>query len=255
MKTYEIIPLKVGEQEPRDKSGATYLQNAGTLKVSPIIAFLVVGNGHTILVDTGCGGEQWSVEKHNFKLHLPPEMEILSAIRAAGVDPGGIDFLVNTHLHHDHCFNDRLFPGKKIYVQKDEIAYAINPHPFQYYYYETAHVGMTPPWIEVMNRFEIVDGDVDLLEGLKLIKFKGHTPGSQGMLVETTGGRYLIAGDVISDFENWEGKGIWKHIPVSIHVNVDDCYRDFDIIEKLDCKVLPGHDQRVFEHKVYPPKS
>ncbi len=251
MLTYKIIPLKLGQQEPRPSS-AVYLQGSVVME-SPIIGWLVIGNGKHILVDTGCGDEAWSIEKHGFVTHIPPEMELLNAIRGAGVAPEDIDFIVNTHLHHDHCSNNDKLPGKKIYVQKDEIAYAINPDPCQWAFYETAHLGMTPPWIAVMNRFEIVDGDVELFDGLSLIKFSGHTPGSQGVLVNTTGGKYLIAGDVISCYENWTGKGPYKHIPVGIHCTVADCYRDFEKIERLDCQVLPGHDRRVFDHPFYPP--
>lgn len=251
MNTYRIIPLKVAQQEPRANT-STYLQ-LGAIMESPIIAYLIVGSGLTILVDTGCGPEQWSMEKHHFKITITPEMEILTAIRNAGVDPEKIDFLINTHLHHDHCWNNFQFPGKKIYVQKDEISYAINPDPCQWYYYETPQVGMTPPWLKDMDRFEIVDGDTQIADGIELIKFCGHTAGSQGVLVNTTDGKYLIAGDVISTYANWEGDSLYKHIPVGIHINVQDCYRDYEKIEKLGVKmVFPGHDPRVFEHKSYP---
>lgn len=254
MATYKIIPLKVAQQEPRPNS-AVYLQSGGEPMRSPIIAWLVVGNGLNILVDNGCGPEDWSREKHGFSITITPEMEIRNAIKNTGVNPDALSFLVNTHLHHDHCWNNYQFPGKKIYVQKDEISYAINPDPCQWMFYETAQAGMTPPWIAVMNQFEIIDGDADVAEGIKLVKFCGHTPGSQGVLVDTTDGKYLIAGDVISCYKNWDGMGIYKHIPVGIHVSVPDCYKDFEKIEKLDCKVLPGHDLKVFDHACYPPEK
>jgi len=252
MLTYKIFPLHLGQQEARP-SITTYLQNAGEMKSNPIIAYLITGNGKAILVDTGCGDEEWCIKYHNYVTKISPEMELLNAIRATGVKPEDVDFIINTHLHHDHCFNNYKLPDKKIYVQKEEIKYAICPDPCQWIYYETAQVGLTPSWIAVMNRFEIVDGDIVLMDGIELVKFSGHTPGSQGVLVNTTDGKYLIAGDVISAYESWEGKGIYKHIPVNIHCSVADCYKDFEKIEKLNVSmVLPGHDMRVLEHSVYP---
>lgn len=252
MSTYKIFPLHLGLQEPRPKI-TTYLQNPGELVSNPILSYLIIGNGRIVLVDTGCGDEQWIEKYHNYKIEIPSEMEMLNAIRAVGVEPDKVDFIINTHLHHDHCFNNYKLPGKKIYVQQEEIKYAISPDPCQWVYYETSQVGLTPPWIAVMDRFEIVNGDVTIVDGIELIKFSGHTPGSQGVLVNTTDGKYLIAGDVVSAYENWEGKGIYKHIPVNIHCSVSDCYKDFEKIEKLNVtKVLPGHDIRVLEHSVYP---
>ena len=37
------------------------------------------------------------------------------------VDLAGIDIVVNTHLHGDHCGGNRLFAGKPIYVQRQEL--------------------------------------------------------------------------------------------------------------------------------------
>ena len=36
------------------------------------------------------------------------------------VDLAGIDIVVNTHLHADHCGGNHLFAGRPIYVQRRE---------------------------------------------------------------------------------------------------------------------------------------
>lgn len=252
MAHYRIYPIRVAQQEPRS-SIAHYLLPPVTIS-NPIICYLIVGDNLKILVDTGCGPEQWSVEKHNFSITITPDMEIRTAIKNLGIDPDEIDFLIMTHLHHDHCWNNDQFPGKKIYVQRDEIAFAINPDPVQWIYYETAQVGMTPRWIEDLGRMEIVSGDVSVAEGIRLIQFTGHTPGSQGVLVDTEDGPYLIAGDVITYYAHWEGVGQFKHTLPNIHTSVRACYEDYEKIERLGCKILPGHDERVFEHAFYPPE-
>ncbi len=97
-----------------------------------------------------------------------------------------------------------------------------------------------------------VEGDTNLVPGIDLITLPGHTPGFQGVLVNTAGGRYLIAGDTLNFFENWEGKGFFEHIAPGIHYNVADCYQTFAKIKKIGAHILPGHDSRVFEHAAYP---
>jgi len=251
MAKYKIYPVRLGMQEARDKSGGTYLQNSGIKVPSAIMGFLIVGEGRCIMVDVGCGPAQWSIEKHNF--HLTEWYPLPEALESIGFRVKDIDAVVLTHLHHDHCWNLADIPDVPAYVQKDEVMFAMDPLPYQWYYYEVAQVGMTPKWYAEMYRFTYVDGDCEIFEGIKLIKFCGHTAGSQGVLVDTEAGKILIAGDTVNLYDNWEGKGVWKHIPNTIHIDVSDMYKDFEKIESLNCAhILPGHDIRVLDHKVYP---
>ncbi len=127
----------------------------------PILAFLIVGDGKLILVDTGCSSVEWSAANHR-KIIKDPDMELLPAIRKAGFEPDDIDCIINTHLHWDHCYNNDELPNKKIYVQKSELLYAVEPWPAHYWAYETHHVGCVPPWQNSMKYFEVVDGDYGL---------------------------------------------------------------------------------------------
>ena len=38
-----------------------------------------------------------------------------------GFDLAGIDIVVNTHLHFDHCGGNHRFAGRPIYVQRREL--------------------------------------------------------------------------------------------------------------------------------------
>ena len=247
MSAYRIYPIKLGMQEPRD------MQNTGVKIPSAIMGFVIEGNGRHIMVDVGCGPADWSIEKHGFR--LTEWYPLPEALQSAGFSVEQIDSVILTHLHHDHCWNLADLPNILVYVQKDEIMFAIDPLPSQWYYYEVAQVGMTPRWYNEMYRFKFINGDCDLCEGIRLIKFKGHTAGSQGVLVDTEDGPYLITGDTVNFYFTWEGNAVWKHMPNTIHINLEDVYRDYDRIESLNCTaILPGHDAKVLEHKVYPIK-
>lgn len=251
MANYTIIPLKGGEFLQHERSTLVYFHGFGEKLVTPITMYLIQGEGRNILVDTGCGDEDWARRYHH-PINQPEEMKVLNALLKVGLRPENIDCVVNTHLHWDHCFNNDLFPEKKIFVQKKELEFAADPIPMQYPYYETEHVGLVPPYRKVLGQYEIVEGDQNLYPGIDLVFIPGHTPGFQGVLVDTTAGKYLVASDCIGRFENWEGIGIHKHIPSAIHVDLAECYATFRKIEKICDYVLPGHDMRVFDHTSYP---
>lgn len=254
MAQYRITPIKCGEFQQHEKSTLTYFYGFGEKIITPIIAYLISGEGLNILVDTGCSGEEWAKQYHH-PIKQTEDMKLLNALKNLGLEPKDIDCIVNTHLHWDHCWNNDLFPGKKIYVQKKELEFAENPIPMQYLYYEADKIGMNPPYKKVMDAYVIVDGDVNLYPGIDLVFIPGHTPGFQGVLVDTKGGKYLIASDCLGRYENWEGMGIHKHLPSAIHVDLNECYATYNKIEKICDYILPGHDMKVFEHKSYPPEE
>jgi len=251
MLTYEIVPLKFAIFHNHELSTLTYLTDIGEKVLAPVVCYLIKGNGRAVLVDTGCGEPDWA-EKYHRRTTQTEDMLLLNSIRAAGVDPKDLDCIVNTHLHWDHCWCNNLFPDKKVYVQKKELQYAACPLPVHYVYYESAELGLIPPWTKSIKQYVAVDGDYELFDGIQLVFIPGHTPGFQGVLVNTTGGRYLIASDALGSYDNWYGKGHMKHIPPAIHVDLNECYRSFEKMEKICDYILPGHDMRVFDHAVYP---
>jgi len=251
MEQYTIYPLKVGEFQAIEKSNLTYQVDPGRKLVAPIIAYLVKGRDKAVLVDSGCADEAWAAKYHH-GLKQPPEMKIQATLKKLGVNVEDLEFVVNTHLHWDHCFNNALFTRAKIFVQKREMEYAISPLPPHWVYYESHQLGMRPQWLNSIERIVAIEGDRNLLPGIDLVTIPGHTPGMQGVLVNTIGGRYLIASDCLGLFENWTGGGIHKHIPSGIHYNLADYYKTFEKMEAICDHVLPGHEPRVFEQAEYP---
>ncbi len=251
MEQYTIIPIKVGEFQAIEKSNLTYQIDCGRKLVAPIIMYLVKGRDKVLLVDSGGSDEAWAAKYHH-GLKRGPEMEPAAALKKLGVNIEDLDLVVNTHLHWDHCFNNALFTKAKIYVQKREMEYAISPLPPHWVYYESYQLGKRPRWLDSIERMVAVEGDRNLLPGLDLVTIPGHTPGMQGVLVNTSDGRYLIASDCLGLFENWTGSGIHKHVPSGIHYNLADYYKTFEKMETICDHVLPGHEPLVFEHAEYP---
>jgi glyoxylase-like metal-dependent hydrolase (beta-lactamase superfamily II) len=112
-------------------------------------------------------------------------MRLENRLRSLGIAPEDVSVVINTHLHWDHCCGNSLFPGARFIVQKKEIEHAENPIPSQYSQYEAFQLGLTPPWVSTGGQFETVDGDCELFPGLRLLLLPGHTPGFQGVRVDT----------------------------------------------------------------------
>jgi glyoxylase-like metal-dependent hydrolase (beta-lactamase superfamily II) len=251
METFTIIPVKSGEFAPTAKGAFMYQEYWGVTINPVVIMYLIKGRDKVILVDTGCGDEERAKNYHH-PLNRPADERPAIALKKHGVDVEDVDIVVNTHLHWDHCYNNDLFPKAKIYIQKKEMSFAISPLLTQVRFYETHQVGLTPGWLKAYDRIVAVDGDANLAPGIDLVTLPGHTPGFQGVLVNTAVGRYLIASDTVGLFENWEGIGIHKHVISGIHYNIADYYQTFEKMEKISDHVLPGHDPLVFAHQTYP---
>ena len=102
------------------------------------------------------------------------------------VDLAGIDIVVNTHLHFDHCGGNHLFAGKPIYVQRSELDDARSQDGYT-----------LREWVDAPGvRYVPVDGEHELLPGLRLVPAPGHTDGMQIVVIETGGRPVIVGGDV-----------------------------------------------------------
>jgi N-acyl homoserine lactone hydrolase len=130
-----------------------------------------------VLVDTGM------TELHPLVADMDPRLRPLSTQE---FDLAGVDIVVNTHLHFDHCGGNHLFAGKPIYVQRQELEDA--RHEEDYTIRE---------WVDAPDlQYVPVDGELELLPGVRLVPAPGHTRGIQVVVVETGERPTVICGDV-----------------------------------------------------------
>ncbi|HXT52077.1 MAG TPA: MBL fold metallo-hydrolase [Thermoanaerobaculia bacterium] len=78
----------------------------------PVYVHVIDHPDARVLVDTGM------TELHPAVADLDPRVRPLSE---QDLDVAGIDIVVNTHLHFDHCGGNHLFAGRPIYVQRREL--------------------------------------------------------------------------------------------------------------------------------------
>jgi glyoxylase-like metal-dependent hydrolase (beta-lactamase superfamily II) len=233
------------------KAGPLFPDVPYAIKTSPALAYLIKGAGRIILVDTGASDPEWS-EKYHHNMSFSEENKLENQLKKHGVTPDEIKDVILTHLHWDHAYGCALFKNAKFYVQKKEIDFAFNPTPSHYVGYEAFQMGLCPPWINAIPKFEPVDGDVELFDGISLVFIPGHTPGSQGVIVDTIEGKYLLAGDCVNDFPSWEDRQYGLPVVAGVHVDVREYFDTYRKILRMDVKILPGHDESVLNHPVYP---
>src|SRR3954453_15798518 len=93
----------------------------------------------------------------------------LKPLSEQDLDLASIDIVVSTHLHFDHCGGNHLFAGTPIYVQRRELDDARSQENY------TIREWVEAPGVEYVP----LDGEYELLPGVRLVPAPGHTAGMQ----------------------------------------------------------------------------
>jgi glyoxylase-like metal-dependent hydrolase (beta-lactamase superfamily II) len=155
---------------------------------------------HTVLIDTGYGGKCGQREREYMALESGEP--ILTSLAAIDVDPDDINLVVLSHLHFDHAggattatHDDTLEPTfrrARYIVQRTEWEDAISGAP-------ELRNAYPAPWLLPLaehKRLELIEGDVEILPGLRAIVTGGHTRGHQAILIESRGETAFYLGDL-----------------------------------------------------------
>jgi N-acyl homoserine lactone hydrolase len=144
----------------------------------PVYVHVIDHPDARVLVDIGM------TELHPAMADMDPRLQPLSE---QDFELAGIDIVVNTHPHADHCGGKHLFPGKPIYVQRRELDDARSEDDYHHSRVVEA------PGVQYVP----LDGEHELLPGLRLVPAPGHTPGMQMVVVETGGRPVIVGGGVV----------------------------------------------------------
>ncbi len=157
-----------------------------------VYAYLVVNGSDVVLIDTGVGEDNEYIDR-TFEPRRTPIAEELARFGLVTTD---VNFLVNSHLHFDHCGNNQLFPSAEIFVQSRELSIASTPRytVTEWFDYDGA-------------RMNAVSGEVEITPGIKLLPSPGHTPGHQSVLVETVDGNILVAAQAAYTADEYQRGG------------------------------------------------
>ena len=179
-----------------------HLARIDALNGIPVHGFVIKHpRAGAILVDTGVG---WPTE-------LVKEWKVVNrhaadALEEHDLSPADVRIVVNTHLHFDHCGQNAVFRHAPFYIQRGELARARKE--------ET----ITTEWFDFAGaRFELLDGDAEIAEGVRVVATPGHTVGHQSVVVDTPDGGAVMIGDAAytsdiyrerdeADLTGWRGQ-------------------------------------------------
>ena len=222
-----------------DQSMLTYLEGPGRSVEIPHVVFLATGPAN-VLIDTSFRSAASVRASYPQKISRPAGEELEVLLSQVSLCPADIDMIIHTHLHYDHAGNDHLFPGVRPLVQRAEIEYAAAPSvTIMQREYFAPSAGFTPPFDP--GRFTPVDGDTAVADGLNLLHLPGHTPGSQGVLLDTAAGPLCIPGDQVMVHENMRAD-----LPVGLHTDLEAWERSHRRLLALGARIIPSHDMRIF---------
>ena len=157
-----------------------HLARIDALNGIPVHGFVIKHpRAGAILVDTGVGYpddliKDWKVVNRH----------AADVMAEHDLSPADVKIVINTHLHFDHCGQNAVFQHAPFYVQRQELERARREETVASQWFDFAGA-----------RFELVDGDAEVAEGVRVVATPGHTVGHQSVVVDMPDGESLMIGD------------------------------------------------------------
>ncbi len=162
--------------------------------------FVIKSDSARIILDTGLGDALSEFDRKVYAPRGPSRMD--ASLAAIGVPPEMITHVIFTHLHTDHANGAFTgdpdhpalrFPNARYYVQADEWEDAMTPN-------ERTDAVYIRPRLQLLDgsgRLQLLNGDTEIMPGVRVKKTGGHTRGHQGVEVMSAGERFLYYADII----------------------------------------------------------
>jgi glyoxylase-like metal-dependent hydrolase (beta-lactamase superfamily II) len=208
-----------------------------------------------VLIDTALGNKEdakfldiYGVENQG----LEGATQLEDALASAGFLPRDIRWVINTHLHFDHAGGNTTmdpelendprrhirptFPQATYIVQRGELEFARHTN-------ERTRASYLPHNFEPIataGRWQLVEGDTEILPGIVLRLAPGHVPFHQTVLVRDQGETAVFVGDLFPTA---------SHLPLPWIMGYDlEPLRTLESKRALLADAIDGHWRIVFEH-------
>lgn len=208
-----------------------------------------------VLIDTGLGNKEdakfldiYGVENQG----LEGATQLEDALATAGFLPRDIRWVINTHLHFDHAGGNTsmdpdlendprrhirpTFPNATYVVQRGELEFARHTN-------ERTRASYLPHNFEPIaaaDRWQLVEGDSEILPGVFLRLTPGHVPFHQAVLIRDQGETAVFVGDLFPTA---------SHLPLPWIMGYDlEPLRTLESKRALLADAIDGRWRFVFEH-------
>jgi glyoxylase-like metal-dependent hydrolase (beta-lactamase superfamily II) len=163
---------------------------------------LVEHDDGLVLIDTGLGNKEDAKFSDIYGVQnqgANGRTQLEDALTGLGHTPDDVRWVINTHLHFDHAGGDRFrdpsgrlalsFPKARYVVQKGELDFARHTNE------RTA--GSYLPHNFADMEFTLIDGETEILPGIRGIPTPGHVPYHQSVLIESGGEKACFLADLV----------------------------------------------------------
>lgn len=189
-----------------DKSLSTRNRGMGQIIEAPILAYLIETSNGRILYDVGCDYNKIAdpvqrarhYDPQTFAFGAPvmqEEQRLHHHLARLGLTPADVDVVFIGHLHFDHAGGLCDVCGSEVHVQHDELKAAQSGADAAYF----------PDDFSGQYPWKIMQGEYDLVPGVRAISTPGHTAGHMSLWIELPkGAPVILAGDAADLSENLE---------------------------------------------------
>ena len=231
--SYSIRPIALCQGE-RDMSLWTYRMNVGQKVKIVCYIWYIEGSDPVTLVDAGALAEHY--KNPEFPMKTCSSLE--DGLNRHGLKAADVEQILITHLHFDHIALASRFKNAKFIVQRKELDFARNPHVFNAMDYNAE-------FFEGLN-YSIVDGDIEIMPGVKAFLTPGHSPGGQSIQIRTKQGNAIITG-FCSQLSTFEQTSAMKAIGLEVaacglHLDCREAYDSALRVKKMADIIIPLHD-------------
>jgi N-acyl homoserine lactone hydrolase len=168
---------------------------------------------------------------------------IVGQLASIGLRPEDVSLVISSHFHFDHAGGMRHFTHCPVLVQQSEL--------------EDASASLARPdedtwWNAPGVRYQPIDGDYTLADGVQLLATPGHTPGHQSLLLTNlTEGPWLVTCDAVYTRELWDGPAMGAaKDEAAARASLERLHQ---VASETGARVIFGHDARQQAELRHPP--
>jgi glyoxylase-like metal-dependent hydrolase (beta-lactamase superfamily II) len=145
--------------------------------------------GKTVLVETGVGTKGGRAPAG---IDLKETGRLLDALAQEGIRPQDVDIVINTHLHFDHAGGNTTlaegrvvptFPRARYFLPKGEWEEAQRPNERT----RATYLAENFEPLMAARQVELVEGEVEVVPGVRMVPAPGHTAHHMVVEVESEG--------------------------------------------------------------------
>jgi glyoxylase-like metal-dependent hydrolase (beta-lactamase superfamily II) len=161
-------------------------------------SLLIRSDEHTVLVETGVGNKLADKAQKIYG----NEAKLLDNFEAANISPEDVDIVINTHLHFDHCGWNTMrqggrvvatFPRAVYYAPEGEWRHGLRQYERDRVSYLSDNYN---PLLD-SGQMTLVNGDREIVPGISVRVYPGHTATMQAVIVESRGKTACYISDLI----------------------------------------------------------